>query len=1493
MLTSLPSEHSACGVGFVASRHGVASHHTLRATLNAAVCVEHRGGFLADGLTGDGCGVMVDIPFDLLGYEPGEIAVATLFILTPPERRRRALDIFEQTFSAQGLDVIGYRAVPSNPEVLGPMARETQPEIVHAIIAWPQACRTEASFSQQLYLAKQRVRTTMKQGGISQQFYFASLSTRTIVYKALTRAEDLPRFYDDLRNPAFKTRFGVFHRRFSTNTRTAWDKAQPFRLIAHNGEINTIKANHSSAYAREQNLGLPPDELLTHHNVSDSGALNGMVEALKYRSSMPHTEDVLAIMVPPAARTNGYYAFWSRAMEAWDGPAFISYCDGLTVGARLDRNGFRPCRWAMSEDFFYLASEAGVFEVPEDKLLAKGALSAGSGIRFDLESGEVHFRDPSLSRENESAGFDARLSPIPMRPQAHKPWALARQALYLFSEEEQSRVVLPMIRSGSEPIGSMGDTARLAVLSELPRSFFDFFYQTFAQVTNPPLDYLRERLVTDLEVHLGKQPNIFSPKELLPPMPGLTHPSPVLDLAFYGTLRELSTSDSPPLGQATVELHTHFPREGGANAFRRRLRELGEEAIAAVRQGARILVLTDRLAASDAPPLPALLALRSLVTELDNRGVRLECSIVVASGEVRTSHHVAALISFGASAVCPVLPLELAESSAEDCGLTPDQARRRVLEALEGGLLKIMSKMGISVARSYRSSKLFCTVGLGEELIQTYFKGMSSPVGGYDLNGLAELVLRNTAQAGQPGEPLPNPYLLKEQARLKKGESHSMTSAHARQIHDMLQWPPESAEGQERYSAYLALSESVAPTNLRHLFQIGGVGPEIGLHEVEPEAAILRRFGAGAMSYGAINARSQRDIIEAMAAIGARSNSGEGGENPFYDVDGTCASTKQVASGRFGVTAQYLLSGDEIEIKIAQGAKPGEGGQLMSVKVDADIAKARHSTPGVDLISPPPMHDIYSIEDLKQLIFELKQLAPSHKVCVKLVAGVNIGTIAAGVVKAGADIIQVSGGDGGTGAATLVSMKHSGLPWEIGLAEVHQTLCDQDLRRHVLLRVDGGLSSGSDIVIAAALGADEFGFGKLLLVAEGCIMARVCEKNTCPRGIATHDEKFKAKYRGDVEGIVRLCRYLARDVREHLARMGARSLQEIVGRSSILQDHVRDVSRLAHRGLNLQRLSAESDVSSQEGKPGDSIYARRASEFNQQISQDVKHARAGVGSHVLSYGIRSVDRAVPARACGQIAQERHLEHLQRLGGDPVDVVAGRPEEVRIRFVGSAGQGFGVFMVGGLSLRLVGEANDSVCKSMSGGRVVIVPAAETPLDPEVSAIIGNCALYGATGGELFVRGFAGDRFAVRNSGATTVVHGVGMHACGYMTGGTVLILDQVSHNVGAGMTGGEVFCRRSKVGMLNRDYITPVELTSADVEKVLALLAEHVELTQSTLARALLGLGQELSEDFVRGIPVNRPGDSPGKDRTTPLEVVPAHPRFRVPQPWAGVGAGVR
>ena len=1453
MLIASKSESSACGVGFVASRHSQASHAVVQATLNAVRCVEHRGGVSPDGITGDGCGVMLDIPFELLGCERGEVAVATLFILAPTHKRRKAMTIFEETFAAMGLVVMDYRQVPICQDVLGPVAAESMPTIVHAFIRWPSCCRTEASFNRQLYLARQRVRTTMKEGGISQQFFFASLSTSTIVYKALTRAEDLGRLYPDLTNVAFKSRFGVFHRRFSTNTRTSWDKVQPFRLIAHNGEINTIAGNQSSAYSREQAFGLRPDELLTHDNVSDSGALNGMVEALKYRSSMPHTEDVLAIMVPPAKRTNGYYQFWGRAMEAWDGPAFISYCDGETIGARLDRNGFRPCRWAMTPDYFYLASEAGVFDLDERQVVAKGALRAGSGVRFDLRRGEAQFRDPSLSRENEGAHFDARLSPIPDRAEHHEPWAWAKMKLFLLTKEELTKVVLPTIQRGKEPIGSMGDTARIAMLSNEPRSFFDYFYQTFAQVTNPPLDYLRERLVTDLSVQIGKQPNIVAPKELLPPMPALGLDSPVLTLGQYHHLRQVAVDGDAPLGQATTELHVHFDREAGAVGFRDRLSALATRAIEAVDGGARILLLTDRLASVDQPPIPILLALRAVVQALNREGVRLECSVVVASGQVCSSHHLAALVGFGASAVCPVLPLEVAAEYRHRAldAMSAEDKQRNVIGALEDGLLKIMSKMGISVLRSYRSAKLFCAVGLGEEIIGGYFKGLTSVVGGLGLNRLAELVLANTADAAtDAGAVLPSSFQFKEHAKLVRGEKHSMTALRSQVVHQMVQLDPSSTDGLDKYQEYLELGRQDSPLNIRHLVTLRGESG-CSVDAVEPATAIMRRFGAGAMSFGAISAESQRDVIIAMAQVGGRSNSGEGGENPYYAIDGTSASTKQVASGRFGVTAQYLAAAEEIEIKMAQGAKPGEGGQLMGAKVDDAIARARHSMAGVDLISPPPMHDIYSIEDLKQLIFELKQLHPGKPVAVKLVAGVNIGTIAAGVVKAGADIVQVSGGDGGTGAASLMSMKHAGLPWELGLNEVHRTLCEQNLRSHVRLRVDGGLCTGEDVVMAAAFGADEVGFGKLLLVAAGCVMARVCEKNNCPRGIATHDPKYKAKYIGNPQRIVHLLTYLAEDVRRCLARIGVRQLDDVVGKTSYLMPEPKHEMMMVDRGIDLSRLLAPSG----EASSNDAVsFSGDTSALNQRIVDDVMVATATVGT--LEYPIRSVDRAVLARLSGELAERRHQAHLAGLTDvdGPGDDGLGKP--VAIQFEGSAGQGFAVFLVDGIDALLVGEANDSVCKSMSGGMVTIVPHRQARLDAETSAIIGNCALYGATGGKLFVRGMAGDRFAVRNSGATAVVEGVGLHACGYMTAGTVVILGQMSDNVGSGMTGGVLYCRRHNVDLLNPEFVVAADLDGRDLDDLHALVEEYRDRTGSPTVPQ--EARQWLASQFVRCVSRREP-----------------------------------
>ncbi|HEY3399249.1 MAG TPA: glutamate synthase large subunit [Geothrix sp.] len=1436
MLEGSRSEHSACGVGFIASRTGEICHEILQDALHALKCVEHRGGCAADQVSSDGAGVMADIPFEMFGYRRGDVAVANLFMPQDPDRLRRSLEIFEATFAFFDLDVLAYREVPVDVSVLGEEARRSMPTMRQAILRRPLQCRTDASFDKLLYNAKQVLRTKLVEQGIQSEFFFASLSARTIVYKALTRAADLDRFYLDLRDPRFVTRFALIHRRFSTNTRTSWDKAQPFRLIGHNGEINTIAGNRSRAISREMSIGLKADQLVTHGSISDSGSLNEIAEALLYRSSIPHMEDILAIMMPPAEAQNAFYTFWSRAMEPWDGPAFLVYSDGSTVGARLDRNGFRPARWAITDNRFYLASEAGSFPLDEATVRRKGILYAGTGVKVDLVTGRVHFRDPSHSREHRDASFDPRTTPIGFLPEteAGGPVSVFKKTLFTCSREELEKVLYPMAATGKEAIGSMGDTARPNVFSSEPRPFFDYFYQHFAQVTNPPLDYLREGNITDLRVFLGRAPNIFFPKDLVPLSEALELPRPILDL---GQMRYLESMQSLRHSESHIIPRTfpmHFRREDGEAGFHAAVERLASDVREAVERGTSVIILSDREASVERPPIPSLIALRAVVHTLNESGLRLNASIVVHTGEARTSHHLAALISFGASAVCPYLALEIARQDEHPSlgSLSPDQRERNFVSALESGLLKIMAKCGISVVQSYMSAKLFTAVGLGPELMEIFFPGHASPLGGIGYEELAGDVLRKTGLAAQAGfmDRLLHTHQFRESPRPGEGERHGLTSARARLLHQLVDLDPDTPEARGLYQEYLTSLKVDEPINPRHLLAFRTAAEPLPQDRVEAVPAILHRFGAGAMSFGAVSAESQRDLILAMEAVGGRSNSGEGGENPFYWTDGITASTKQVASARFGVTAEYLISGEEIQIKVAQGAKPGEGGQLMRVKVDATIAKARFSLPDVDLISPPPLHDIYSIEDLKELIHELRQVHPAAKISVKLVSGTGIGTIAVGVAKAGADILYVAGGDGGTGAATLGSMKHAGLPWEFGLVEAHQALRENQLRDQVELRVDGGLLTGKDLVTAAILGADGFEFGKLLLVAEGCVMARICEKNTCPAGIATHDPKFKARYSGKPEAIQRMLVHLSEDVRRHLASLGVASLAELQDRVDLLQvapDHatfVRD--RKLDLGAFLEPRAPRADS-------GPSAFNQDGvAPLNQRVLEDAQSFLEDGGIHHRAYAITTGDRGILATLAGAIARQVRERRLR--GEDPA--VRGT---LRLEFTGSAGQGFGAFLTEGLDVRLQGEANDSVCKSMSGGRTVLLPHPRATFVAEASAILGNGALYGATGGTLLVRGLAGDRFAVRNSGASAVVEGAGHHACEYMTRGAVAILGSVLTNAGAGMTGGCLFLRREHTGQVNRDYLAAIPWRAEEESLFRGLLEAHAAETGSRTATTLL------------------------------------------------------
>jgi glutamate synthase domain-containing protein 2/glutamate synthase domain-containing protein 3 len=997
----------------------------------------------------------------------------------------------------------------------------------------------------------------------------------------------------------------------------------------------------------------------------------------------------------------------------------------------------------------------------------------------------------------------------------------------------------------------MGDTARPNVFSSEPRPFFDYFYQQFAQVTNPPLDYLREGNITDLRVFLGRSPNIFFPKDMIPLSEALELPRPILDLGqmrFLQGMQTLRPSESHIIPRTFPML---FRREEGVVGFRAAVEHLAAEVLAAVTRGTSVIILSDQEASVERPPIPGLVALRAVVHALNESGQRLNASIVMHTAEARTPHHLAALISFGASAVCPYLALEISRRDihASFGHLSAEQREQNLVNALESGLLKIMAKCGISVVQSYGSAKLFTAVGLGPELMETFFPGHASPMGGIGYEELAGDVLRKTGLAAQAGfmDRLLHTHQFREAPHPGQGEHHGMTSARARLVHRLVELEPDTAEARGLYQEYLASLKADEPINPRHLLALRTDTRPLPLEAVEPPSAIFRRFGAGAMSFGAVSAESQRDLILAMEALGGRSNSGEGGENPFYWTEGLTASTKQVASARFGVTAEYLVSGTELQIKVAQGAKPGEGGQLMRAKVDASIARARFSLPGVDLISPPPLHDIYSIEDLKELIYELRQVHPTAKISVKLVSGTGIGTIAVGVAKAGADILYVAGGDGGTGAATLGSMKHAGLPWEFGLVEAHRALGENGLRDQVELRVDGGLLTGKDLITAAILGAEGFEFGKLLLVAEGCVMARICEKNTCPAGIATHDPKFKARYAGTPVAIQRMLGHLAEDVRHHLAALGLASMGDLRDRVDLLRVAPDHAAFVRDRKLDLASFLTPRTPKA-EAPPVAESGTEVVGPLNQRILAEAEDFLNQGGTHQRAYAITTGDRGVLATLSGAIATRVKARRLR--GEDPTV-----PGCLQLEFTGSAGQGFGAFLTEGLEVRLQGEANDSVCKSMSGGRVVLLPHPDSAYPPEENAILGNGALYGATGGILLVRGRAGDRFAVRNSGANAVVEGAGHHACEYMTRGVVAILGPVLSNAGAGMTGGCLFLRKSHGANVNPVYLMAVPWMEEDEQAFRSLLQAHAKATGSLTALGLLAHWGPAKEGFCPFLPV--------------------------------------
>jgi glutamate synthase (ferredoxin) len=1414
-------EHDACGVGLIAARDRRASFRTTRLAVECLVRLDHRGAKAADG-TGDGAGLLTQIPHRLLARElrgrgiepppPGRLGVLMAFL--SPGSPEASAAIVEDAVAAEGIGWLGWRTVPIDPGVLSVRALESLPVIRQALVT---ADTDEESFERALFLARKRIERVSSPARPA----IASASCRTVVYKGLFTAAGITSFYWDLADPDFETSFAIFHQRYSTNTFPSWEIAQPFRVLAHNGEINTIRSNRVWMSAREK-AGTPGpwgDRLADlspwlQAGQSDSGSLDNVFELLvRSGRALAHVKEMLI----PAAWENvvdldpdlrAFYEYHAFFGEPWDGPAAIAATDGVSLLAGLDRNGLRPARWTLTPGYLLVASEAGVCPEEEAQALRTGQLGPGELLVFDGHTGEVRFSDQVKQDLASQQPYDDWVSTEtlyveqPFDAEAEDridPESLGR--VFGYTQEER-RLVLAEMAEGKTPTGSMGNDTPLAVLSDEPRRLSHYFHQTFAQVTNPPMDPIRERAVMSLRTYLGRRGSMLEETPQVAHLMELA--SPVLSNA---ELEAIVRSGDPRFFSHWIA--AVWPAVAGPGGMRARLEEICIEAEEAVRDGATIVVLSDRETNADDAPIPMMLAVGAVHHRLIDAGIRMRASIVVVTGDVRDSHDLACLIGVGASAVNPYLAIDQVRALAVDgvVHLDPVAAQENYRSALKSGLLKVMSKMGICTVSAYRGSELFEGLGLDEEVRELAFR--NTPVRLVGL-GLDDLAARALVLHGRHDSAEEHPGGFYKQRR--GGVPHVTSPA----VVLALQKAVRSGDPAD-WTAYLEAIQDREPAMVRDLLRFADRRP-VPLEEVEPAEHIMRRFVSAAMSHGALSREAHEALAEAMNQIGALSNSGEGGEGSERFGGPRNSAVKQVASGRFGVTPGYLASAEELQIKMAQGSKPGEGGQLPGHKVTAEIARLRHTEPGVTLISPPPHHDIYSIEDLAQLIYDLKAFKPSARVSVKLVSTPGVGTVAVGVAKAQADAILVSGAEGGTGASPLESIKHAGSPWELGLAEAHQVLVANGLRSGVALETDGGLRTGRDVVVAALLGAERFGFGTLPLLALGCKMVRQCHLNTCPVGIATQREDLRAKFTGAADQVVTLFRLLAEEVRIHLAALGARTLGEVIGRADLLwpTDHpsaaglarllVRAEGRLRHPGFRRARLSTLSRRLVEESKP--------AIEQGRPVT--------------LSYPISNVDRTIGAGVSGEVAA-RH--------GDE-----GLPEgTIAITLAGTAGQSFGAWLVRGVDLRLEGTANDYVGKGMGGGSVTVVPRRGDGI--HVPHAGGNAVLYGATGGVAFLAGSVGQRFAVRNSGAVAVVEGCSDHGCEYMTGGVAVVLGPVGRNFAAGMTGGVAYVWDPDA-VLSRFVAdtSPAMRRLLEVEEieVRALIEEHHRRTASPVAAGLLG-----------------------------------------------------
>jgi glutamate synthase (ferredoxin) len=1468
-------EHDNCGAGFICSLEGKKSNDIIHKALKILECLEHRGAVSSDGKTGDGAGILTDIPHELFLKKCsfkipdfGNYAVGNVFLPNKVNQRTYCESIFEKHLKDQGLKVLGWRVLPVDPSVLGVIAKKTQPFIKQIFVSKSSTSQDDFEFNLKLFISRKKAEHEILNSKISEArfFYLPSLSTKIIIYKGLLIPEDIKLYYKDLTNPLFITRLALVHQRFSTNTFPTWDLAQPFRYMCHNGEINTLRGNVSRMISRESlfESDLFGDEIksilpVVLPNKSDSASMDMVVELLLMTGrSLP---EVMMMLIPEAWEKNeemsnikkAFYEYNSCLMEPWDGPASIPFTDGNYIGAVLDRNGLRPSRYSVTKDgYVIMSSEIGVIEIAPENVEYHGRLEPGKMFLVNMNEGRIVNDEEikeSISKKYPYNKWLKNLIYLKEIPYNDCPVFLneepleKRKVLFGYTQEDIKTIILPMANHAKEPIGSMGSDTPLALLSERPQLIYNYFKQLFAQVTNPPLDGIREELITDISLTLGSDYNIFNIDDSH--CKKLKIQNPVISKQ---DLDKIKSFDHPNFKISSVPIL--YSIEKGHNGLEDALENLLKIASTKVDKGDNILILSDRNVSIDKAPIPALLACSYVNSGLQKLGKRSRISIIIESAEPREVHHFALLFGYGASAINPYMVNEIIEDEIVkiDPNSNTEDAIKNYNKAVGKGILKVMNKIGISTLNSYRGSQLFECIGINTQVVDRYFPNTATRIQGVDLHQLEKEISKRYNRAYIQKNIDANLDLeIGGQYRWRRnGEHHLFNPLSIAKLQDSVR-----TNKPQKYKEYSEIinNQSKQLMTIRGLFEFTNYDP-ISIDEVEPWTNIVKRFKTGAMSYGSISKEAHENLAIAMNRIGGKSNSGEGGEDQerFYkdsNGDWKNSAIKQVASGRFGVTSNYLTNAKEIQIKMAQGAKPGEGGQLPGPKVNPDIAKTRNSTPYVGLISPPPHHDIYSIEDLSQLIYDLKSANREARINVKLVSEVGVGTVAAGVAKAKADVVLISGYDGGTGASPLTSLKHAGLPWELGLSEAQQTLVMNDLRSRIVVECDGQLKTGRDVAIACLLGAEEFGFATAPLVASGCIMMRACHLNTCPVGIATQNPELRKKFKGKPEHVVNFMYFVAQELREIMAKLGFRTVDEMVGKVEKL-DRNKAIEHYKSKGIDLSPILHKVNVDDNVKLHNTTIQdhqLEKALDFD--IIDKAHPALFRKEPTVLDFKINNENRAVGAILSNEISKIYGAQGLPN-------------NTLKINFKGSAGQSFGAFATNGLTLNVIGNTNDYLGKGLSGAKISVRVPDESTIIPEKNIIIGNVALYGATSGEVYINGKAGERFCVRNSGAKAVVEGIGDHGCEYMTGGVAVILGDVGRNFGAGMSGGlayiydpdKKFSKKCNKEGLNLDPVT----IEKDINDLRQLIENHYNATLSPLAQHILEKWESSLNHFVRVFP---------------------------------------